>query len=292
MSLNRIAIALATIAGFCHSFALPQNPLRTTASEPQVFEVASIRPSGPKSVRDFGGGPGSKDPEMYRATSASLRDLIAAAWQVDYFQISSATALDRQNFDLVAKVPRGATKEQFRMMLQNFLAERFGLKMHTESRQFPAYELVVAKTGPKFKEVDSSARPSSQDRPEPVPRIEDGWPEMPANRPAMVTRNSIVGGFWLIRLKAQNEPLSQLASMLQTPNEPPVVDKTGLTAQYTFTLEYTKDLSGVGEATDAVPIAPDLSTALQQQLGLQLVSKKLPFDVVVVESFNKLPTEN
>jgi uncharacterized protein (TIGR03435 family) len=236
------------------------------AQERFEFEVASLKPAGSKSVRDFGGGPGSKDPGLYHANSASLRDLIAIAWNVDYFQISSGTPLDRQNFDLAAKVPRGATKEQFRAMLQNLLMERFGLKVHMERKQFPAYELVVAKTGLKLKEA------------------------VAGDRPGMTSRSSASGGYLLVSLKSQEEPLSILAGMLHAPNEAPIVDKTGLPGKYTFSLEYIQDLPGA--APDAPPIAPDLSTALQEQLGLQLVSKKLPFDVVVVEAFKKLPTEN
>ena len=78
--------------------------------------------------------------------------------------------------------------------------------------------------------------------------------------------------------------------MLEVGNELPIVDKTGLTGNYSFTLEYTKD--SPGSSPDSPPPAPALPTALQQQLGLHLVSKKLPFDVVVVESFTRTPTEN
>jgi uncharacterized protein (TIGR03435 family) len=98
------------------------------------------------------------------------------------------------------------------------------------------------------------------------------------------------GGYTLIRLRSQLEPISVLAGMLASPGDPPIVDKTGLTGKYSFDPEYTKDLPG--PAPDAPPIVPDLNTVLQQQLGLQIVAKKLPFDVVVVDSFNKLPTEN
>jgi uncharacterized protein (TIGR03435 family) len=74
-------------------------------------------------------------------------DLIIVAYEVEVFQVSSPVPLDRQNFDFSAKVSEGAPRQQFRAMLQNFLAERFHLKPRIQSRQFPAYELVVAKTG-------------------------------------------------------------------------------------------------------------------------------------------------
>jgi uncharacterized protein (TIGR03435 family) len=249
------------------------------ADSPQ-FEVASIKASGPQSIRGSDGGPGHKDPTRYGFGLATMLDLILVAWDVKVFQISSSIALDRQAFDLIATVPAGATKEQFREMLQNLLKERFALKMHLESREFPAYELVVAKGGLKIKEAVSGETAS---------RAETGWPEFPPNVARMASQNSNIGGYWVVRLKSQLEPFSLLADLLEI-GDTPIVDRTGLTGKYSFTLEFTRDMPGA--SPDSPPPAPALSTALQQQLGLQLVSKKLPFDVVVVESFNKLPTEN
>jgi uncharacterized protein (TIGR03435 family) len=203
--------------------------------------------------------PGSSDPGLYRFGLATLLDLIATAYNVEYFQVSSAVPLDRKNFDLTAKVPVGATKEQFRAMLQSFLTDRFHLKLHIQSREFPAYELVVANTGPKLN------RPADK-----LP-AGYGWPELRPDRPGMAARGSFSGGFNLIRLKAQQQPLSALD----------------------FTLEYTLGLpvttpDGIAESA----IALDLSGALQKQLGLQLVRKKVPFDVLVIDKVDPLPTEN
>jgi len=212
---------------------------------------------------------------------ATLLDLIIVAYEVEVFQVSSPVPLDRQNFDLTAKVPEGATKEQFRAMLQNFLAERFHLKLHIQSREFPAYELVVAKTGPKLN-VPAAKLPAG-----------DGWPELGPDRPGIAARSSYSGGFMLIRLKAQQEPLSALARMLRMGQDLPIVDKTGLTGKYDFSLEYTMGLpaatpDGIAESS----IAPDLSSALQKQLALQLIRKKVPFDVLIIDSVDQVPTEN
>jgi uncharacterized protein (TIGR03435 family) len=282
VSLKQCAISLAALTV---SSAFPQSP--GAASAPVAFEVASIKPSGPQSKRGSGGGPGSKDPTRYSFGVASLLDLIAVAYQVDYFQISSPTPLDRQSFDLVARVPEGATKQQFRVMLQNLLAERFELKVHLESREFNAYELVVAKAGLKLKEAvpgETAAPPDS-----PASAGDIGWPKLPPNGSRIAAQNSLSGGYNLVRLKAQMEPLSVLADFPLAQDNVPVVDKTGLTGKYSFKLEYTTELPGGNP--DAPPVAPAVFTALQQQLGLQLVPKKLPFGIVVVESFHKLPTE-
>jgi uncharacterized protein (TIGR03435 family) len=227
-----IVLAATITSGLAHS--------QTGGTTAPAFEVASIKPSGPHSIRGSEGGPGSSDPGLYRFGLASLLDLIAIAYNVQYFQISSPTPLDRQNFDLVAKVPQGATKQQFRAMLQNFLAERFHLKLHIQSKEFPAYELVVAKTGPKLKESVAGAHPAPSD---------DGWPDLPPNLPGIAANLTAVGGgVELVRLKAQQEPLSALARMLRIPDDLPVVDKTGLNGKYDFTLEYTTGLP------DATPV--------------------------------------
>lgn len=275
-------IAIATILGCSQS---PVSAQPQTSAAPLTFEVASVKPSGAQSIHGSDGGPGSSSPELYRASSASLRLLICIAWNIDcYFQISSKAPLDKGEFDIVARVPARATKEQFRMMLQNLLIDRFGLKMHIESKEFPAYEMVVAKSGLKLKETVPGETNLQHDG-------EIGWPVLPANGPMMAAQNSFSGGYQLVRIRAQQQALAQLAKMLQIgPDEPPIVEKAGLSAKYNFTLEYVKD--PLGATPDGPPPAPLLTTALQQQLGLELVSKKLPFDVVVVESVNQVPTEN
>jgi uncharacterized protein (TIGR03435 family) len=253
--------------------------LAALAAGAQTFEVASIKPSGPKSQRGSDGGPGSKDPLNYKYNAATLKDLIASAYHVQYFQISSKATLDNETFDLVAKLPAGATKDDFRAMMRNLLAERFHLKARVESKDFPAYELVVAKNGPK---ISTESRPAAE-----------GFPVLPAGQPGMTSNFSMSGGYILVRTRAQQQTMDTLASWLQTPDERPVVNKTGLDAKYDFTLEYTKDPArGAPTTAPETPVAPSLPTAVQQQLGLQLVPKKLPFPNVIVESFDKLPTEN
>ncbi|SRR5579883_755164 len=121
-------------------------------SEPQGgFEVASVKRSGPGSVRGSRGGPGTSDPGRYAFSSATLLDLIAIAYDVEYFQVRSSFPLDRDRYDVVAIVPAGATKGEFHGMLRRLLAERFSLGAHLEKREFPSYELRVAKTGSKLR---------------------------------------------------------------------------------------------------------------------------------------------
>jgi len=250
------------------------------------FEVASIRLSSDKSVRGSEGGPGSKSPTLYRFGRATLLDLICVAWNVDAFQVSSATPLDRKSFDLEARIRESATKEQFRTMLQNLLEERFALKAHLETREFPAYALVVAKSGIKLKEaVPGELAPAP-------PAVTSGppWPELPKGRPTVIARVFFADGYQVSRLRMQLEPLSMLSRLLPKEDSLPVVDMTGLNGRYSFNLEYAT-MAPNAEQTAPEP-APDLFNALKDQLGLDLRPQKLPFNVVVVDAVNPLPTAN
>ncbi len=281
MLLRPIGILLAAAA----AIAQPQ----PTASASLQFEVASVKPSTPKSVRGSEGGPGSKDPTHFRFQAATLDDLIAIGYHVNYFQISSKAALDRDRFDVEVKVPEHATRDEYRQMMRNLLQERFHLRAHVESREFAGYELVVAKTGLKMKEHATGVDPPPQNTRRPAG--DDGFPDLPAGRPGLISRYTMSGGFQLVRSRGQQESISVIAQSLRAPDDAPIVDKTGLTGKYDFTLEYTTDVPG-GAHDGEAPVAPGLFTALQQQLGLQLIARKLPFDVVVVEAFERTPTEN
>jgi uncharacterized protein (TIGR03435 family) len=253
------------------------------------FEVASVRPSGPKSIQGSDGGPGSRDPERYTDGNAPLRSLIFTAYGLKFYdeQISGPGWIGTEKYDIAVKLPPGATKEQFRQMLQNLLAERFKLVVHGETKEFPVYELVVAKGGPKFKE--SAALPSSATVPGPgeFNRRTDGTAALPPGRPGLI--NSFVNKptGMIARLEARQQPIERLAEMLYNPTNAgrPVLDKTGLTGKYDFTLEYD-----VMRGADN----PGLSIldAVQEQLGLKLVPAKAPFDVIVVDHAEKVPSEN
>ena len=259
------------------------------------FEVASVKQSGPTSLRNFGGGPGTKDPARYTATSAVLRDLLFSAYRApgdDYReQISGPGWIDTEKYDLVVKIPPGTTKEQFQRMLQKLLAERFKLSIHHEIKVLPVYELVDAKNGPKLKESggnsDAEVAPPSRGARQLDP---EGFPTVPAGQ-VNIARQFGPGSLahWTIR----KEPIEMFARALSQPLAAgrTVIDKTGLSGKYDFTLYYGLQLPGNPPAASDDP-APTLDQALQQQLGLKLVDGKAPFDIVVVDHAEKVPTEN
>jgi uncharacterized protein (TIGR03435 family) len=225
-------------------------------------------------VRMSDGGPGSHDPTRYSFGRATLHDLLYTAWNLeDYQQISGPGWLASEPYDIEAKIPPGTTKDQFRQMLQNLLAERFKLKLHVESRDFPVFELVVGKNGPKLTE-------SVEGRPMKPP---EGFPEPPANRPGYLMHNDASG----TRMSAHEVTMAMLVHALRHHAGRVLVDKTGLTGKYDFTLQFN-EWEGRPPVDDP---SPSLSTALQQ-LGLKQVDGKAPFDFLVIEHVEKVPTEN
>ncbi len=281
MTRNRLSLILTAAAAL--GYAEQETP------QP-AFEVASVKVSGQQSKRGSSGGPGTSDPGQYTFRMATLQDLIAVAYHVDYFQIISKSSLDNNRFDVVAKVPAGATRDEFRKMMQNLLAERFHLRVHRESREFPAWEMTVAKSGLKLEEsqVIGEAEPMSA-----RPNVgDDGFPILAPNQPGHAARFTIVDGFMVGRMVAQRQPVSVLTCCFGVQDDPPIVDKTGLTGKYDFKLEFSRDIPGAPANEAKVPTVPDLFTAVEHQLGLHFTPKKLPFDVVVVESFDRLPVEN
>ena len=246
-----------------------------------MFEVASLKPSGPQSVRGSDGGPGTHDPQLYTFGRATLADFIMTAYDVNPFQISSKIPLDRHEFDLAARLQPATTKPQFRVMLRNLLADRFRLKLHADSKEFPAYVLVVAKTGPKLADLTSRS---------PTP-YDNEFPGVALDRPDIRALYSNNGGFAQIYINAHQEPVSTLAGMLRVPDSEPVVDQTGLTDRYDFRLAYSLDLSNT-DLPGASSTLPNLFNAIQQQLGLQLIHKKVAFDVLIIDQVDPVPTPN
>jgi uncharacterized protein (TIGR03435 family) len=117
----------------------------------EQFEVASVKPSAPVPPNGgvyFGparGGPGTPDPGLITWTYARLRDLLMTAYDMKTYQVNGPAWLDTERYDIVARVPAGATKEQVNAMWQKLLTERFGVVLHHESREFQLEELVIGK---------------------------------------------------------------------------------------------------------------------------------------------------
>src|SRR5579863_7894040 len=113
------------------------------------FEVASIKPSGP-----FLSGSGRVnlglhiDGAQVTGSFFSLKDYIGIAYRVRDYQISGPDWMASERFTISAKLPAGAPREKVPEMMQALLADRFQLKTHRDSKEFPVYALTVGKSGP------------------------------------------------------------------------------------------------------------------------------------------------
>jgi uncharacterized protein (TIGR03435 family) len=199
--------------------------------------------------------------------------------------------MDRDRYDIEAKAPPGAGNDQLDAMLQNLLAQRFGLAVHWETREMAIYELVVAKGGPKLKtpekpiaDLDAAISAAAVAAPKLAPN-KDGLPEFPPGvRGMFVTRAN--GAQWLT---ARMESIADLLTMLGPSIGRPVVDETGLSGVWDFNLRYSNEPAGLDAPADS---APTLFGAFESQLGLKLESAKGPVKVLVVDRVNRVPTEN
>jgi uncharacterized protein (TIGR03435 family) len=184
------------------------------------------------------------------------------AYRVASYQISGGPAwLATDRFDINAKASgdRTLTADQKREMLRALLEDRFHLKVHRKVKEQSVYSLVVAKGGPKLK--TSSADEQSG-----------------------MTLGS-KGQTLEMRFSKWN--MARLAGQISGNEGRKVVDKTGLSGEYDFTLSYLDDRRAVGGQEDG----PSLFTALQEQLGLKLESQKGPVEVLVIDHADK-PSEN
>jgi uncharacterized protein (TIGR03435 family) len=286
--LNRAQLIAAGIV-FAGALALGQSAPSPT------FEVASVKrspPPPPGAPVFFGparGGPGTPDPGQITWSYATLKAMLMSAYDVKEYQISGSPGwLDTERYDIVAKVSEHATREQVRTMWQNLLAERFGVMLHHESKEFQVEELMIGKGGSKLKEttLDQAAL------------LDPGPPAFDKNRelasPGFVTSLMPNGEAHSV---AKGQPLSKLTTMLGNVLRRPVIDKTGLTGKYDFSLDFKMDLRAMGPAAaapgdNAPDPGPDLVAAVQQQLGLRLVPGKAMLDVLVIDKAEKVPTDN
>jgi len=262
----------------CAANAQPADPTLT-------FEVASIKVAAPLSEPNRR----SSVPGRFNRRDTPLYTLIVTAYHLQGFEFSGPSWLTSARFDVVAKVPEGATEAQQRVMLQNLLAERFGLKVHREKRELPVYDLVIAKGGVQFKEYVPPP-PPKEGEPPPAPAKfsldADGYP---ISHPGGGWLSS--GGKWSLHDYITIETLARrLAGMTQRW----VSDETGLKGKYDVTMRWAM---GTGPPEADAADSPDgggpgLFAALQSQLGLKLESKKGLVEVLVVDHCEKIPAEN
>jgi uncharacterized protein (TIGR03435 family) len=210
---------------------------------------------------------------VFSTRNTSLTYLLAYSSDMQQNQIVGAPAwADTDKFDIKAEpdTPGQPNHQQLNSMVQKLLADRFKLTFHREKKELPAYVLVLESTSLKVakSDDDSSSGPGFSFR-----------------------------GFG--KVVVTNSTIADFVHMLQVlVLDRPVVDQTGLTGRYNFTLTWTPDDSQYfrtgmkpvrPSATADAP--PDLFTAINQQMGMKLHTAKVPVDVLVIDHVEK-PSAN
>ena len=246
--------------------------------QPPAFDVISVKPNK-SSLGAYGLVTTEFTADGFRGTNVPVHSLLLQAYGLHEGEIIGEPAwASSEVFDIEAKVAgpdvAAFTKldsNQRQAMLQQVLAERFKLATHRETRDLPVYALSVAKGGPKLKE--SAIDPSV---------------------PASARRG---GGVRMSMgmISANECTISYFLSMLSRQLGRTILDRTGLTSNYDFTLRWNPD-NGTSAASNPpegsqADALPSIFTALQEQLGLKLESTKAPASVLVVDHLEK-PSEN
>ncbi len=229
---------------------------------PLAFEVASIRllpvpPIGRPVTRMPRAMPFQISGLTVFERNASLQELIMDAYDVKRFQVTGGPAWGKvpegDRYEIQAKAPGSTppTPAQVRRMIQSLLADRFQLKLHRETKDLSVYELTVDKNGSKLKAISASDPPRVLGSP--------------------IVRSDMLAIVTLLNLLADR----------------PVIDKTGFSGIYQYDTSW---VSLARARTDGEP-TPSLVTLVQENLGLQLVPRKAPIEMLMIDRVEK-PSEN
>jgi bla regulator protein blaR1 len=268
------------------------------------FEVATVKPSNDDSAI-----PSVSTATESRTMNVTARNLIEQAYGIPWTPgrnervVGGPRWIDNNRYDVDARIDQSLVarfeklsheerKEQMSLMMQSLLADRFKLKVHVQSAELPIYALLFAKSGPKLTVTENVPTTTDEDQPPSFPiRAED------VRKGLLVLYRGQAA-----EMTAKATTLDELVRWLAGYSEiggRTVVNRTGLPGPYDFTLRWTRErLIAQGQqdeqlraAPSNVPEAPGLFTALQEQLGLRLMSTKGPVDVLVIDHID-LPSQN
>ncbi|MGP8258358.1 MAG: TIGR03435 family protein [Acidobacteriaceae bacterium] len=287
------SIALACPMLFAQTTPAPAAgslPPSTVAATPTPsFDVATIKLSPPEGNQLWIGI--RNNPDGVEGAFVTIPMLIQRAYGLrSADQVTGIPAWAKDlHFDIQAKMSEADIAEMRKLgpaestarrqlMLQSLLAERFKLKVHSETKQVPIFELVVAKSGPKLKDAapDSSGLFGKGVDGKPLAGFEQA------------TRSTMV---------AQSESMKALADLLSQPTSGlgrPVIDKTGLNGAYNFTLTWVPHYDRISPGTGGGSASPEDAIPLfeaLQQLGLKLQPSNGPIDTIVIDHVEH-PTAN
>ncbi|HEY4085451.1 MAG TPA: TIGR03435 family protein [Bryobacteraceae bacterium] len=300
------------------------------------FDAASVRVAAPLDFANMRSRPQMGvhyDSGRLDIRSMPLRDVITAAYRIKTYQLQGSEWIAGVMVDISAKLPAGSNEDQIPDMLQTLLAERFGLKLHRETKDEPVYFLTVGKGGLKMKESPAEEGKAM------APRTDSKAPDfgmmgrmsnstmsgdpmrgMVITGPGGETTKVTMSGSG-IHLEASKMDLATLTEQLTQFLDRPVIDKTGLTANYDVAIDLSMaDMMNMmrkqgfpgggapppggggfgppggfpGGGFPAAGADGGDSTVMQslQKLGLKLDAQKAPGGLLIVDQLEKAPTEN
>lgn len=271
------------------------------AAGPQ-FEVASIRPSAPLDATSKVGI--HMDKQQFRAVGLSMTDYLGMARQMRNYQIQGPDWLASERFDIVATLPpqfaaKAPDAKELASLMSHLFDERFQIKSHSAKKEFPVYALEQGKEGIR---ATASAL-----------EAENGALSVGAGASGNGTTVALGRGTAISvgdnRIDAKKYSMVALADTLARLLDKPVVNQTGLgdNDTYDFTLEMTPEDFQVamirGALAAGVPLPPQVLRMLDApsgdslhqalaKIGLKMESKKLPLDILVLDSISRTPTAN
>lgn len=265
------------------------------------FEVASVKPAASLGVAQSVNIGIHIDGAQFTCTSYSLRDYIRFAYQVKAYQVIGPEWVGQERFEIKAKMPDGATRDNAPAMLQALLADRFKLKLHHDRKEFPVYALVAGKGGVRMKESAPDDATAGAARPAINVNAQGG-----AGGVGVDLGGGSYFHFGDDKFEAGKLTMPRLADALSMFADRPVVDMTDVKGGYDFVLELSpEDYRAMlirSAINNGMVLPPQAMRALEasgdslfssvQLLGLKLEPRKAPLDVLVIDSADKTPTEN
>jgi uncharacterized protein (TIGR03435 family) len=237
----------------------------------------------------------------------SITDMIRMAYKIKNYQVQGPDWLGGQRFDIQAKLPAGATRDQVPEMLQALLAERFKLTFHKTNTEHNVYGLIVVKGGPKLTE----SAPDPADAAAPAdPGAAQVRASATSDAKGTVTSagpngtSKMVMGPNGMRIEMTKMTTIGMVDLLSRFVDKPIVDMTNLTSRYDLTIDVSMEdvmnlarsqgmnvgpLPSSGTATD--PSNSSVFNAIQPY-GLKLEPRKAPIEFYVIDHVEKLPTDN
>jgi uncharacterized protein (TIGR03435 family) len=249
------------------------------------LEVVSIKPTAPNPT---GGSFGTRPGGGIVAVNMPVRSLISLAYPLEASDAIEGAPdwFFREGYDVNARTATGLTPERTREIWRAVFADRFKLKARYETREVPAYALVLARPdqplpqGLKKIDTDCAALSTARQRGE-------SPPTPPLTASGMPPCGGRFGGGMVV---STGMTIARFARSIQGTTGRILIDKTGLQGDYEFTLKYTASRPGV-TAPEVGDAGPDIFTALREQLGLKVEPTRTTIDFLIIEHIER-PTAN